>query len=303
MVRKLKTMVKLAAKMLLLGLVFSVLLTGCDNSVTGILNPKGMIAYKERQLLFDSIAIMLVVVIPVIIMSFEFVYRYRVSQRTSEYKPNWAHSNFLEAIWWAIPCAIIVFLGIMAWRSTHTLDPYRKIDVPGKPMLIQVVALPWKWLFIYPKQNIATVNFLELPKDKQVEFWITSDNVPMSSFFIPQLGSQIYSMAGMRTRLHLLGTETGTFEGLNSQYNGQGFSDMHFKVKIVEPKDMRRWVREVKQSSNSLTTSQMEALALPTVAEPVKYYSSVKRNLFDNILKSYHRATPPRPFEYHSVHP
>lgn len=274
----------------------TVALSGCQSLELGILHPKGVIAFEERQLLFDAVALMLIVVIPVIIMSFAFVFRYRASHKTSEYKPNWAHNNFLEAIWWGIPCAIIVILGIMTWRTSHSLDPYKKIDVPGDPMIVQVVALPWKWLFIYPDHNIATVNYLEIPKGQQVEFWLTNDNVPMSSFFIPQLGSQIYTMAGMRTRLHLLGTVNGTYQGLNSQFNGDGFSDMHFSVKVVDPEEFNSWVTGIQSSPAKLDTDQLALLEEPSIADAPKYYSQPDPKLFSQIIDSYSEADDTRGF-------
>lgn len=191
-------------------------LTGCSKEhLIGVLNPKGIIAYQERKLLLDATALMLIVVLPVIIMSFAFAYHYQVSHHVRDYKPNWSNSHFLEAIWWGVPIVIILVLGVVTWKKTHQLDPYNRIpsaDPTQPPMLIEVIALPWKWLFIYPEQNIATINYLEIPVNRQIEFWFTNDNVAMSAFFIPQLGSQIYTMAGMRTRLHLLATSTGTMQ-------------------------------------------------------------------------------------------
>ena len=269
-------------------------LSGCHRHVMGgILHPKGIIAFQERQLMFDAIALMLIVVIPVIIMSFAFLYRYHQSHDARDHHPNWSHNHFLETIWWGVPCAIVLILGIMTWKMAHKLDPYRKIDVPGKPLIIKVVALPWKWLFIYPEQNIATVNYLELPDNRQIAFRLTSDNVPMSAFFIPQLGSQIYTMAGMRTQLHLLATHQGTFEGLDAQYNGDGFSDMHFKVKVVGENDLNRWFARVKRSSKALTMQNYQTLRQPKIAAPVQYYSSVIPHLFTNIIKSYKKPEHP----------
>ena len=277
----------------LIWLIFSFLLfltiTSCHASISGLLNPKGLIAWQERQLLFNSTVLMLIVVVPVIVMSFAFVIRYRQKDKTADYKPNWENNIFLEVIWWGVPFLVILILGIMTWNLTHKLDPFRKINIPGKPLLIEAVALPWKWLFIYPQQNIATVNFIEIPKNKQVEFWLTSDNVPMSAFFIPQLGSQVYTMAGMRTRLHLVGSQIGTYQGLNSQYNGDGFSDMHFNVKVVEPNEMQACINKVKQSSKKLTLPAYRRLTQPTVAASVEYYSSVEPRLFKSIICKYHQ--------------
>ncbi|WP_304985164.1 hypothetical protein [Coxiella-like endosymbiont] len=157
-------------------------LVSCRTMMIGILNPTGVITYEEKQLFFDSLALMLIVVIPVFIMSFTFIVRYRASRKTSDYQPNWGHSVLLEAIWWGIPMVIIFVLGIITWTMSNKLDPYRPIKGVGKPMVIQAVALPWKWLFIYPEQNIATVNYLEIARSEQVEFMFTNDNVPMSAF-------------------------------------------------------------------------------------------------------------------------
>ncbi len=265
-------------------------LSGCHTPITGVLNPKGVITYQERQLLFDSLALMLIVVIPVIIMSFAFVFRYRAAHKKVQhsYKPNWSHSFLLESIWWGVPCLIIIVLGILTWKKTHSLDPYRKIPgTVGKPLLVQAVALPWKWLFIYPKQGIATINSLVIPKGKQVQFWLTSDNVPMSAFFIPQLGSQIYTMAGMRTRLHIIATQDGTFQGLNAQYNGDGFSDMHFETHVVEPKAFDVWVSKVKSSGSALSASAFQKVRKPSIKAPPKLFSSFEPNLFKKIIMSY----------------
>lgn len=263
-------------------------LTGCKEHFIGILNPKGIIAYEERKLLFDTLALMLIVVLPVIIMSFTFVYHYQVSHRIRDYKPNWSHSYLLELLWWCIPCTIIFILAILTWRSTHELDPYQKI--PGhnqRPLLIEVIALPWKWLFIYPEQGIATVNFLVVPVGVQVEYWFTTDNVPMSAFFIPQLGSQIYVMGGMRTRLHLLANEVGVYDGMNTQYNGTGFSDMHFPVHVIEPEKMQLWVNEIKKSSNQLTEAAYKELLIPSTNEGPKFFASIPPNLFQNVIATY----------------
>lgn len=265
-------------------------LTGCKEHLTGILNPKGLITYQERRLLLDAVALMLIVVIPVIIMSFTFVYHYQSSHKTGDYKPNWSHSVFLEAIWWGIPILIILVLGILTYKETHRLDPYRPISGAGKPLLIKVVALPWKWLFIYPEHNIATVNYLQIPRGRQVEFWLTSDNVPMSAFFIPQLGSQIYTMAGSRTKLHLLALENGQLEGLNSQYNGDGFSDMHFKVKVVDPNQMEPWFQRVKRSAKPLSAQTYKALTDPSEGNKPTFYSRVEKDLFTNIINTYRNS-------------
>lgn len=269
-------------------------LSGCKEHFIGMLNPKGIIAYEQRKLFFDTLALMLIVVLPVIIMSITFIYHYQVSHRIRDYKPNWGHNFYLEVLWWGIPCVIILVLGIMTWKKTHELDPYQRIKgYPKKPMLIQVIALPWKWLFIYPEQNIATVNYLEIPLGEQVEYWITTDNVPMSAFFVPQLGSQIYAMAGMRTRLHLLASESGIYDGLNTQYNGDGFSDMHFEVHVVEPHVLQKWFLDVKKSPHGLTDTAYNQLLYPSIADKPKLFSNVKNDLFDQVIMTYMTSLGP----------
>lgn len=263
-------------------------LVGCQVHSIGLLNPKGLIAYEERKLFFDTLALMLIVVLPVIIMSFTFVYHYQASHRIRDYKPNWSHSYFLETLWWGIPCIIIFVLAVMTWKKTHELDPYHSI--PGHhqpPMLIQVIALPWKWLFIYPQQNIATINYLVIPVGQQVEYWMTTDNVPMSAFFIPQLGSQIYAMAGMRTRLYLIANQIGTYDGMNTQYNGDGFSDMHFQVQVIEPEKMQTWINTIKTSPNYLTETTYRELLNPSVGDKPKFFTGIPANLFQNVLTTY----------------
>lgn len=274
--------------LVMLGL-FSTIFTliGCQSHNVGMLNPKGIIAYEERKLFFDTLALMLIVVLPVIVMSFTFVYHYQVSHHIKDYKPNWSHSYFLEALWWGIPCVIIVVLAILTWKKTRELDPYARIpgyDTP--PMLVQVIALPWKWLFIYPEQNIATLNHLVIPVGQQVEFWITADNVPMSAFFVPQLGSQIYAMAGMRTRLHLLANQPGLYDGLNTQFNGDGFSDMHFTVQVLKPEEMQTWVKQIK-TSPPLTDNAYSQLLRPSIGDQPRSFSGVTNDLFNRVIMIY----------------
>lgn len=263
------------------------LLAGCSDELTGILNPKGIVAYEERILLFDSMALMMIVVIPVIIMSIAFVYKYRESQRRADYKPNWSHSFFLEALWWGIPIVIVVILGVLSWKATHRLDPYQKIDGRKVDLRIDVIALPWKWLFIYPNENIATINELVLPKDKQVELWLTGDNSAMAAFFVPQLASQIYTMAGMRTKLHIIATEEGTYRGLNAQFNGGGFSDMYFPVHVVDENKMSAFIKRAKSSQQQLSIATYLLLREPSIKNKGEYYASVAPGLFQTVINYY----------------
>lgn len=263
-------------------------LTGCESHLVGVLNPKGIVAFEERKIFFDTLALMMIVVLPVIVMSLAFIYHYQISHRTRDYKPNWAHSYLLESLWWGIPCVIIFILAVITYKKTHELDPYRRITgFNEEPLLIQAIALPWKWLFIYPRENIATVNYLVVPVGRQVEYWTTTDNVPMSAFFIPQLGSQIYAMAGMRTRLHLVANVAGVYVGENAQYNGDGFSDMHFKVHAVEPEKMRQWVSAVQGSSQQLNEENYKKLLNPSYNNPPQFFAGTMPNLFENVIELY----------------
>lgn len=277
-----------AFRLILIGLCL-LGLAGCGEQSIGMLNPKGIIAYHERKLFFDTLALMLIVVFPVIVMSFVFIYNYRASRNNQDYQPNLAHNHFIETLWWAIPCGIIFMLAIITWKKTYQLDPYNAIaGSRTTPMIVQAIALPWNWLFIYPEQGIATLNHLELPVHQQVEFWITADNSAMTALFIPQLGSQIYAMAGMRTRLHLSGNEVGVYEGMNTQYDGAGFSDMRFPTHMVTQVDFDQWVKQIKSTSNPLNEAAYQKLLTPTIGAPAQFYSSVIPNLFDNTIMLYH---------------
>ncbi len=261
------------------------MLSGCDMV---LMNPKGAIGVEQRRLILTAIGLMLIVVIPVIFMAFAFAWKFRASNKEAKYTPNWSHSNKIEAVVWTIPIIIIAILGTITWKTTHALDPYKPIVTDKKPMTIEVVSLDWKWLFIYPEQGIATVNELAFPKDVPVEFKITSNSV-MNSFFIPQLGGQIYAMAGMQTKLHLIGNEAGQYKGISSSYSGQGFSGMKFTA-IVTPTegDFDQWVAKVKASPNTLNTiSDFNKLAEPSENNPVAYFSSVKPNLFKETIAKF----------------
>ncbi len=276
-------------------------LEGCKGVSDGMLNPKGIIAFHERKLLFDTLALMLIVVLPVIVMSLTFVYHYQVSHHIADYEPNWSHNYFLESIWWGVPCAIIFILAVITWKKTHELDPYNSIAGATEPaLLVEAIALPWKWLFIYPEQNIATVNYLEIPVGRQVEIWMTTDNVPMSAFFVAQLGSQIYAMAGMRTKLHILANQTGVYHGQNTQYNGAGFSEMHFPVHVVEPEQMNAWVDEIRKnkSHHALSPDEYQRLLVPSIANKPAYYVDAEKNLFEHVMHTYmHTFGPKHPRE------
>jgi len=268
-----------------LGMLF---LGGCKWT---LLDPKGQVGIDERNLIYIATGLMLLVVIPVIVMAFVFAWKYRASNKDATYTPEWAHSTKIEAVVWGIPLLIIIALGYVTYVSTHHLDPYRPLESEHKPVTIQVVALDWKWLFIYPEQGIATVNKIVFPANVPVNFRITSDAV-MNSFFIPALGGQIYAMAGMTTQLHLIANKNGEFDGISANYSGAGFTGMKFKAVATSQADFDAWVTEVKNAPKQLDTAEYAALAKPSEKNPVELYSSYAPNLFQTIIDKYEGMNP-----------
>jgi cytochrome o ubiquinol oxidase subunit II len=263
----------------------AIFLGGCSTIL--LLNPKGPIGEAERFVIIAAIALMLIVVIPVFIMAFWFPRKYRASNAEATYMPKWTHSAKIDAFMWGVPIAIVTVLAILAWTTTHSLDPYKPIHSVNKAVNIEAVSLDWKWLFIYPDQNVATVNQITFPVNVPVSFKLTSETV-MTSFFIPQLGSQMYAMAGMQTRLHLLADKPGTYAGHNQQISGRGYADMHFKANAVSMEEFQSWLQKVRQSPEKLDLDRYEKLAKPSVGyHPVTYFSSVKPGLFEHILRKF----------------
>ena len=260
--------------------------SGCDLRQAPILSPKGPIALAERDLLFTAVVLMLIVIIPVFVMTFLFAWRYRSSNGKARYTPDWSYSARIDAVIWLVPALIVIALGVLVWSNTHKLDPYRPIDSAVPPLEVEVVAQDWKWLFIYPGQEIAVVNQLVFPSQRPLSLKITSDTV-MNSFFIPALGGQIYAMAGMQTRLQLMADAPGRFTGRNAQYSGAGFSDQHFRAIAVSPTDFDAWVAKVKQAPGKLDQAAYRLLAVPSRAHPITYYSAVEPTLFDTIIAKY----------------
>lgn len=264
--------------------LLAALLSGCQG---GILDPKGPLAADEKNLIITATVLMLLVVVPVIIMTLVFAYKYRASNTSAIYTPKWAHSGKIEAVVWSIPIIIVACLGVIAWHTTHKLDPYRPIESAEKPVNVQVVAMNWKWLFIYPDYGIATVNQLAFPKGVPVNFRLTSD-AAMNSFFIPQLAGQIYAMAGMETKLHIIADEAGTYHGMSSNYSGAGFTGMKFDaIATATPEEFQAWVQKAKSAGQPLDVKAYLALAKPSENNPATYYTVAEPLLFDGVLHKY----------------
>lgn len=250
-----------------------------------LLNPRGLIAADEIHIMLTAAALMLIVVIPVIILTLIFAWRYRSSNKNATYAPEWSHNTLIEIVCWSVPCIIIGMLATITWISSHTLDPYRPLSMTSKePVIIEVVALDWKWLFIYPDEKIATVNFVQFPVDTPVRFLITSEGV-MNSFLIPQLAGQIYAMAGMQATLNLMADKPGDYMGFSANFSGDGFNGMRFTARASSASDYRQWVEGVRRSGSPLLDmSSYKSLARPSMNNNVSYYSSLEPTLYETIL-------------------
>ena len=271
-------------------LICAATLSGCTE---GVLDPKGPIAGAERQILFNSLGIMLAIVIPTILATLGVAYWYRSSNWRARYMPDFVYSGRLELLVWSIPAMTVLLVGGVAWVGAHDLDPHKPITSAAKPVTVQVVSLDWKWLFIYPDQGIASVNQLTIPVGTPVSFELTSSGV-MNSFFVPQLGSQIYTMPGMTTRLQLKADHAGAYRGLSAQYSGEGFADMRFTVDAVPPENFAQWVDAARNAGPVLDGRAYADLAKPSQAVAPFTYRAVAPGLFNGILSSGMQPDPLR---------
>jgi cytochrome o ubiquinol oxidase subunit 2 len=276
--------------LLWLGLMVS----GCGLGEAPVLDPKGPITLVQRDLLFTAFGLMLIVVVPVFLMAFVFVWFYRPVSKHDVYKPDWGYSAWMDGLVWLVPAAIVIALGALVWDYTYRLDPYKSIASEQRPLEVQVVAQDWKWLFLYPEQGIAAVNELAFRSERPLSLRITSDTV-MNSFLIPALGGQIYAMAGMETRLHLLADGPGRFAGRNMQYSGDGFANQYFEAIAMSDQDFEAWVAKAKESEGTLDAAAYEQLAEPSELHPVTYYAAFEPDLFARIIAKYAPAGPGGP--------
>lgn len=251
-----------------------------------VLNPKGIIALKERDLIVLTTVLMLIIVIPVFILTFGIAWRYRSSNEKAKYTPHWDNNVLAEVLWWGIPFLISAALAVVIWFSCHELDPFKPIEGKNKPLTIQVVALQWKWLFLYPEQKIATVGYLMVPTETPLVFDITAD-APMNSFWIPQLGGQIYAMSGMKSKLHLIADEPGDFRGSSANISGRGFAGMTFLTKARAQEEFDGWVQSVQQSDQMLTWEEYNRLVQPSEYHPEASYTLQNEDLFDRVVMKY----------------
>src|ERR1700736_1923882 len=269
----------------------AMLMASCNE---GVLDPHGPVGKAERVILYDSTAIMLAVVIPVIVLTLVFAWWFRARNSQARYRPDWEYSGRIEMIIWSIPALIILFLGGIAWTGSHALDPPLPLAESTAPLDIEVISLDWRWLFIYPQEGIRSLNRLVVPAGVPLRFHLTSTSV-MNSFFVPQLGSQIYTMPNMVTRLNLEADQPGTYEGLSAQFSGDGFSDIRFDLVSMGSEAFKDWVSTTKTQGGVLDSTTFEELVKPAKAEGAQTYARVSEGLFDRIsLRSMAAVSPQR---------
>lgn len=271
--------------MAVLGLVGILIVIFKDANIP-VLMPKGIIAEKERQLVFIAVALSMIVVIPVFIMLFVIAWRYREQNTKATYSPDWDSNKWIETLWWGVPLVIITILGVITWQSSHELDPFKPLSSATKPVKIEVVALQWKWLFIYPDYGVASVNEVSFPAHSPIDFEITAD-APMNSFWIPSLGSQVYAMTGMSTQLHLQADQEGTYPGRSANISGEGFADMSFSAVASSQKGFDEWVKQAKQSGKNLDAGTYASLAKPGSESAPSFYTLKQTDLYDTIVMKY----------------
>lgn len=267
--------------------VIGVLIALSLNHPFPLLQTRGEVANRQRDLLLFATALALLVLVPVYYMIFTFAWRYRAGHK-KEYKPDWDTHKGYEALWWGIPIAIISVLAVVTWTTSHSLDPFKPLASSQKPLQVQVVALQWKWLFIYPEEGVASVNEVAFPAGRPVEFTLTSD-APMNSFWVPQLAGQIYVMSGMSTKLHVMADKTGVYDGVSSNMSGKGFADMRFKARAMTQRDFGAWLATA-HGGERLTQERYEKLASPSMNK-VAYFHAEDSTIYDNVIMKYMHST------------
>ena len=257
----------------------------------GLLNPRGPIGASELSILIDASLIMLTIVVPTIVATLAFAWWFRASNPRARYQPKFTYSGSIELVVWSIPVMVILLLGGVSWIGSHQLDPAEPIQSATAPIEVEVVSLDWKWLFVYPTEGIASVNMLVVPAGTPVHFKLTSASV-LSAFFVPQLGSMIYTMNGMTTQLNLLADRPGVFRGISSHFNGDGFAGMHFDLSAVPPVEFTAWVEKVRQGGPVLDAASYRLLSQQTLNVAPFTYRAAEAGLFDHIVS---QALPPGP--------
>lgn len=252
-----------------------------------LVHPKGIISSSILGLIVTNILLMLTIILPTYVLLFTVVWKYCIQKKETEHNPDQTATPFAELLMWGLPTLVVAVMAFITWFATHELNPYKPIESDKKPLLIQVVAMDWKWLFIYPEQGIAALNTLHIPEKTPIHFRLTADRAPMNSFWIPQLSGQIYSMTGMSTQLFLMADGPGKYVGRAVEINGEGYSSMTFGVESSSEKDFEEWVEKVKGSSHHLTEEAYAELVQPGINREIVLFSNVKENLYQKIIHSY----------------
>jgi cytochrome o ubiquinol oxidase subunit 2 len=267
-------------------LSLTIYLFQADN--VAVLNPQGIIAEQQRNLIVFTFLLSMVVILPVFILLFVISWKYREGNpKKVKYIPDWAGNKWLETVWWGIPCIIILILSVVTWQTSHSLDPYKTLDSSVKPIKVQVVSLQWKWLFLYPDLGVASVNLLEFPEKTPIDFTITADS-PMNSFWIPNLGGQVYAMSGMSTQLHLMASSTGDYRGSSANISGEGFAKMNFTARSVSSSDFNAWLKRAKAyPAETLSMNIYTMLTEPNIPDASIQYVLSDATLYDKILMKY----------------
>lgn len=270
-------------------IVFLVLMWATSHKLDWpVIDTKGPIADQQRDLFYLTSGLMLLIIVPMIVLLGVFAYRYRDSrpETGAPYRPKWAENTTLEMIWWGLPLAIITLLGAVAWHTSHSLDPYKPLESHLAPLRVNVIGLQWRWLFIYPDQHIASLNELRIPTNRPVAFTITSD-APMNSFWIPQLGGQVYAMPGMSTQLHLSATAPGVYKGVAANLTGEGHANMTFDTHALSDADFVKWVTTTQRTPDRLDVTTYETLRQPSTAKDIHYYV-LGDDVYETALTRYH---------------
>ena len=281
------TLLWMTAGFIAFGLLLSHLLDGKN---VAILNSKGIIASQQRSLLLYALTVTLLVAVPTILVLYLTAWRYRESHSTATYHPEAKNGKLFNFTIWALPSLMVVILAVALVPATHNLQPNKALAAEAKPLRIEVVAMRWKWLFIYPEQNIATVNFVQIPKGVPVEFDLTADEAPMSSFWVPNLSGQLYAMTGHVNRLNLMATEFGDFKGRSAEINGAGFAKMQFTTRVSTTADFTTWVDTTKQTAGILDKANYQLLLKPTEDNPSASYFPVDSTLYSSTVMKYMKS-------------
>lgn len=258
-----------------------------------VVHPQGIIAEGILTLILSNIFLMLLIILPTYILLFTIVWKFCLKNNPKDYDPHHSFGFMGNLLMWGLPTIIVIIMSVITWEATHRLNPYKPIESDVPPLHVQVVALDWKWLFIYPDLGIATLNYLHIPERTPIHFRLTADGSPMNSFWIPQLSGQIYSMTGMSTQLFVMANGIGEYRGRAVEINGEGYSDMTFPVKSTSQKDFDDWVQQVKASKDQLSEDSYKQLVAPSVNKSIIYFSDVDKDLYHKIIHKYMYPTKP----------